>query len=88
VSAAIDGRREEDVRRALAATRRERPVDPFTYFVACQVVAPLSAPSVAEAAQSQKDLREESPFCGAEQRGGSRPALNEDVTLQCPEASP
>jgi DNA helicase HerA-like ATPase len=31
----IDGRREEDVRRALAATRRERPVDPYSYFTAC-----------------------------------------------------
>jgi DNA helicase HerA-like ATPase len=43
----IDGRREEDVRRALAATRRERPVDPYSYFSAClgrrvseEVVAP------------------------------------------------
>jgi uncharacterized protein len=43
----IDGRREEDVRRALAATRRERPVDPYSYFTAClgrriseEVVAP------------------------------------------------
>jgi len=35
VYAAIDGRREDDVRRALSATRRERPVDPFAYFVAC-----------------------------------------------------
>ena len=31
----IDGRREEDVRRALAATRRERPDDPCAYFTAC-----------------------------------------------------
>jgi hypothetical protein len=35
VYAVLDGRREDDVRRALSATRRERPVDPFTYFVAC-----------------------------------------------------
>jgi len=35
VSAVLDGRREEDVRRALSATRRERPADPFAYFVAC-----------------------------------------------------
>jgi len=31
----IDGRREEDVRRALAATRRERPVDVYSFFTAC-----------------------------------------------------
>jgi hypothetical protein len=31
----IDGRREEDVRRALAATRRERPADPCAFFTAC-----------------------------------------------------
>jgi hypothetical protein len=31
----IDGRREEDVRRALAATRRERPADVFAFFTAC-----------------------------------------------------
>jgi hypothetical protein len=31
----IDGRREEDVRRALAATRRERPADAYAYFTAC-----------------------------------------------------
>jgi hypothetical protein len=35
VYAALDGRREDDVRRAISATRRERPKDPFTYFVAC-----------------------------------------------------
>ena len=35
VYAAIEGRREEDVRRALSATRRERPADPLAYFVAC-----------------------------------------------------
>lgn len=32
--AAVDGRREDDVRRALAATRRARPDDPLAYFVA------------------------------------------------------
>src|SRR3954463_5530980 len=31
----IDERREEDVRRALAATRRERPADTTAYFSAC-----------------------------------------------------
>src|SRR3954454_15650281 len=31
----INGRREEDVRRALAATRRERPADTTAYFSAC-----------------------------------------------------
>src|SRR3954468_24367193 len=31
----IEGRREEDVRRALAATRRERPTDAYTFFSAC-----------------------------------------------------
>jgi uncharacterized protein len=31
----IDGRREEDVRRALATTRRERPADVFAFFTAC-----------------------------------------------------
>ena len=35
VRSAIDGRREEDVRRALAATRRERPDDAWAYFSAC-----------------------------------------------------
>ena len=35
VYAAIEGRREEDVRRALSATRRERPTDAHAYFVAC-----------------------------------------------------
>ncbi len=30
----VDGRREEDVRRALAATRRERPADPLAFFTA------------------------------------------------------
>jgi hypothetical protein len=47
VREAVAGRREDDVRRALAATRRERPADPLAYFVAClgrrvggEVVAP------------------------------------------------
>jgi hypothetical protein len=31
----VEGRREEDVRRALAATRRERPADAASYFTAC-----------------------------------------------------
>ena len=31
----IEGRREEDVRRALAATRRERPADASSFFSAC-----------------------------------------------------
>src|SRR5687768_10524755 len=35
VYAAIEGRREDDVRRALSATRRERPADAMAYFVAC-----------------------------------------------------
>jgi hypothetical protein len=35
VHAAIEGRRQDDVRRALAATRRERPADPLAYFTAC-----------------------------------------------------
>jgi hypothetical protein len=47
VRALIEGRREEDVRRALAATRRERPADAYAFFTAClgrrvngEVVAP------------------------------------------------
>jgi hypothetical protein len=28
----VEGRRESDVRRALAATRRERPADPLAFF--------------------------------------------------------
>jgi hypothetical protein len=43
----IEGRREDDVRRALAATRRERPADPYAFFSAClgrrvsgEIVAP------------------------------------------------
>jgi hypothetical protein len=30
----VDGRREDDVRRALAATRRARPADALAFFVA------------------------------------------------------
>ena len=33
--ALVDGRREEDVRRALGATRRERPDDALAFFTAC-----------------------------------------------------
>jgi hypothetical protein len=35
VRALIEGQREEEVRRALAATRRERPADAYAYFAAC-----------------------------------------------------
>ena len=35
IRALVEGRREEDVRRALAATRRERPADVGAYFSAC-----------------------------------------------------
>jgi hypothetical protein len=35
VRALVDGRREDDVRRALGATRRERPDDPLAFFTAC-----------------------------------------------------
>ena len=35
VRALIDGRREVDVRRALSATRRERPDDAYAFFTAC-----------------------------------------------------
>jgi hypothetical protein len=35
VRALVDGRREEDVRRALGATRRERPDDVLAFFTAC-----------------------------------------------------
>src|SRR4051794_20091623 len=35
IRALIEGRREDDVRRALAATRRERPADATAYFSAC-----------------------------------------------------
>jgi uncharacterized protein len=47
VAELIEGRKEEDVRRALASTRRERPHDVYAFFVACmgrrvngEVVAP------------------------------------------------
>ncbi len=47
VRALVDGRREDDVRRALGATRRERPDDALAFFTAClgrrvngEVVAP------------------------------------------------
>jgi uncharacterized protein len=47
VEALIDGRKQEDVRRALAATRRERPQDAYAFFTSClgrrvngEVVAP------------------------------------------------
>ena len=43
----IDGRREDDVRRALSATRRERPVDAYAFFTAClgrRVNGELAAP--------------------------------------------
>jgi uncharacterized protein len=35
VRSLIEGRREQDVRRALAATRRERPADVYAFFTAC-----------------------------------------------------
>ncbi|MBA3258442.1 MAG: ATP-binding protein [Gemmatimonadales bacterium] len=35
VRALVDGRREDDVRRALGATRRERPTDMLAFFTAC-----------------------------------------------------
>ena len=46
VRALVEGRREEDVRRALGATRRERPADPLAYFTAClgRRVAPEAPP--------------------------------------------
>ncbi len=47
IRAAVDGRRELDVRRALAATRRARPDDPAAYFVAAlgrRVTAEPAAP--------------------------------------------
>ena len=53
VRALVDGRREDDVRRALGATRRERPDDVLAFFTAClgrrvggEVVAPPAARSV------------------------------------------
>jgi hypothetical protein len=47
VRALIDERREEDVRRALAATRRERPDDAYAFFAAClgrRVMSELATP--------------------------------------------
>jgi hypothetical protein len=35
VRSIVEGRRQEDVRRALSATRRERPSDAYAYFAAC-----------------------------------------------------
>src|SRR5918998_372932 len=35
IRALVEGRREQDVRRALAATRRERPADVYAFFSAC-----------------------------------------------------
>src|SRR5688572_10617429 len=42
----VEGRRDEDVRRALGATRRERPDDPLAFFTAClgRRVAPETPP--------------------------------------------
>jgi hypothetical protein len=47
VRALVEGRREDDVRRALGATRRERPADPLAFFTAClgRRVAPESPPA-------------------------------------------
>ncbi|MEP7176241.1 MAG: ATP-binding protein [Gemmatimonadales bacterium] len=47
VRALIDGRREEDVRRALGVTRRERPDDALAFFTAClgrRVIGEVAAP--------------------------------------------
>ncbi|HEY8196084.1 MAG TPA: hypothetical protein VIG04_03860, partial [Gemmatimonadales bacterium] len=47
VHALIEGRRETDVRRALSATRRERPDDAYAFFNAClgrRVNAEVAAP--------------------------------------------
>jgi uncharacterized protein len=47
ILALVEGRREEDVRRALAATRRERPADVCAFFSAClgrRVNGEVSAP--------------------------------------------
>ena len=47
VEALIEGRREDDVRRALAATRRERPADVLAFFNAClgrRVTSEVAAP--------------------------------------------
>jgi DNA helicase HerA-like ATPase len=54
----IDGRREEDVRRALAAARRERPGDVSAFFTAClgrRVAAEAAGPRVAIPALNRKD---------------------------------
>ncbi|HEV8177283.1 MAG TPA: hypothetical protein VGP44_06295, partial [Gemmatimonadales bacterium] len=43
----IEGRREADVRRALSATRRERPDDAYAFFTAClgrRVITEVAAP--------------------------------------------
>ncbi|HEU5039671.1 MAG TPA: hypothetical protein VFT84_02550, partial [Gemmatimonadales bacterium] len=45
--ALIDGRREDDVRRALAATRRERPDDALAFFSACLGRRVAAEPAVA-----------------------------------------
>jgi uncharacterized protein len=47
IRALIEGRREADVRRALSATRRERPDDAYAFFNAClgrRVIAEVAAP--------------------------------------------
>jgi hypothetical protein len=47
VRSLIEGRREDDVRKALAATRRERPADVYSYFAAClgrRITGEVSAP--------------------------------------------
>jgi hypothetical protein len=46
VRTVVEGRREDDVRRALGATRRERPTDPLAFFSAClgRRVPPESPP--------------------------------------------
>jgi hypothetical protein len=46
----VDGRREEDVRRALAVTRRERPADVLAFFTACLGRRVISEPSPARRA--------------------------------------
>jgi DNA helicase HerA-like ATPase len=43
----VDGRREEDVRRALGLTRRERPADVLAFFTACLGRRVISEPSPA-----------------------------------------
>jgi hypothetical protein len=43
----VEGRREEDVRRALAVTRRERPADLVAFFTACLGRRVISEPSPA-----------------------------------------